>query len=98
MWLEYTAAQARLRHSPKTARRRAFVLSGRRIAFAERTLVAAQWKWQLIRGRDLAFLLVGLASMMIAATGYTSIKEARTTRMNTKMQPIGHWKPGQDNI
>jgi len=90
MWLDYiVVARARIPHGPKTTWMRAVTLNGRRRTFAGRKLFAAGMGRQTGEEREAVLSLAGPASMMIAATGYTSTKDAKTPKRSTVMQPIG---------
>jgi hypothetical protein len=90
MWLDHiAAAAARIPHSPRTARIRAVTLTGKRGALFGRTPVHAR-RWRQPREeKEAALLLAGLANTIIAATGYTSTKEAGTSERSTEIQSIG---------
>jgi hypothetical protein len=64
-------------------------LTGKIGTFAGRMPVDTQKRRQPREEREAALLFDGLASMIIAATGYTSTREARTPERNTGMQSIG---------
>jgi len=68
---------------------RATALTGRSRPFAGRTRVAAQMRWPSREGEKMALSLIGLASMLMTATWYTSTTEAETPKTKTSMRSIG---------